>query len=159
MATSAFTSKLSEPAEEEFCYRCGRTTPWRGETCTACGRLWGHENPGDDTQDLYSTTVENLHGAAGDSQILLTTFARTAGGSILRAEVTIKAAAYRSSATVQQLNHEAGRWVEITSIPAAAWAGNVNFPEVTAEPSLIPLLADLRLVAKDLLITAAKVLG
>lgn len=159
MATPNFTSTLTQPVNEDDCGHCQRTTPWRGETCTVCGRLWGYDNPGDDTEDLYSTTVENLHGTAEDTQILLTTFARTTGGSILRADVTLNTAAYRSTATVQQLNRMAGRWTEITSIPAAAWASNVNFPELSADPSLVPLRADLRLVAKDLLITASKALG
>lgn len=159
MTTPNFTSKLAEPAEAEFCYHCGRTTDWRGETCTMCGRLWGYENPGDDTQDLYSTRVENLHGTAEDTQIRLTTFARTAGGDILRADVTLTTAAYRSTATVQLLNRTAGRWIEIDSIPAAAWAGNVPFPEISADPTLMPLRADLRLVTKDLLITASTALS
>ncbi len=27
----------------DFCYECNRTTLWSGETCTGCGREWGHD--------------------------------------------------------------------------------------------------------------------
>lgn len=31
----------NEP-DRDFCYECDTCTRWDGETCTGCGRQWGH---------------------------------------------------------------------------------------------------------------------